>query len=1516
MCVQLVEYENNSPDSPYLTLQNIYSTMPGVEFCSAHYTRVIYHCTNPPVFEEIKIRLPNVLTTRHALRFAVYHVHVKPKQGNSSILGRITGNAMGSDGISLLVGEGFLNLISPSESFIANEERFLALSLTKDDAIDAMVDKTGQALAKGRRGESIAFPGIRFRTRLHSSLVSTCPYVQRFLNYTPKPLGLLPSSRMIPELANFEPECPPITEALVNECTMNLHSAAPAEVLQHFLLIMRHIMRVMCGGAGVQVNEFMNPFNHPPTRCTAFLSLLQCLGKVAPDVYKIRDKNSPPGAEDFLVAYVDYLFDEEVPSGLAPQCRSSSMMGKEKSASDAEAVDVEENMAAFIAFQIERILIESLLNSALLKAVDEVGRQVVMSKLLSLYAPTRTMALITSPFKANRHREINTFTDLTKGIELRVRSRRLSGAMLNLRKFLPMIGSINHETEIIVEEKKDEYDVLDGYASRMGLTGTQWWPFLYEVLVEQWISVLCVLQGKEPIIFADTSGAPICDMKYPFSLAALSNPNDSSKDTRVLLQDHSPFLFRLITKSLGLRIYREGKRTPVVLDNVFLKSLETLVELISEEAATRLSSGLTRSRRLNLALAQFLRRLFALVTPIQVSQLITAYFRREKSRRAEEIGLRLQVVEDLGSFDHFVSVNFPSHLDSALVNPRRPSTFTSKMKFNLRGVIDPPSHWLAHICIEEVMFAYRQQDTALTSIRVLRDLLVRHSYDARHQDLASRQRIAVMYIPLLFQILAESERLSLVPFDAPERRELLAILLYLLQDLPERQLREQWRQLTLKDASALAAVTQAAGVTVRRASNSVVPVHELPILRLLKLLHLVLDTFDYPYDRPDDPIPAKILVPGIAQSSRDITGTKTISGAADHLRNLDELMYRKKAVSVGITSANNERRWAKQVRNNRSTTNIGSSTISDPIFLRAAAKGISHESTLIVLKTLTTVLEEVPGLLLEEQKGDIAAFDDLMSLCVSLLLHGLVSRQSELVILALLEQTRLVLKRFGASVFTKAADDSLQDWLRRIFLLCSYPGAVMRHQACDVLLLLFQSSFYHGVSLTLLKVTSLAVFQDVLDAILDTYGSKIDSVEREDEFLSYLRSSIVHMRDSAPIDLLGDQSKDLHALHAHIFAFMDSLDKLLAGNACLRRHVNLPVGHDWSGANLLDGPFEHVNHIILKSRQDRVRANASRPVSSQFNVSTADSPKVGTPVPNSRKAVTVSQSVTIEQVDESGSDTSEATAILQVKFDVEAVMELFVEVSELFDPILLPRFRMRWLENLARLHDSKQNRGESAEVRWRIFNICEKVRFTWDQVWAPREPLQWTGDGPEAAKGSRNFLQLFYGTLASPGKWWSSQMQLREHMETCLSTASSKFASVSLFHLAERSYHSLLSIYRQEGKLADMNSVYQSIANMFKAHLSSSFAMGLFYRVYFMGKGKLTLLLCRIGPYLCIHIQVARLIFVVLSSCTETRRTCTSLTFRRSYIRTCRSWSTHPRESSLFSIRARLQLRSRRTQLS
>jgi hypothetical protein len=39
--------------------------------------------------------------------------------------------------------------------------------------------------------------------------------------------------------------------------------------------------------------------------------------------------------------------------------------------------------------------------------------------------------------------------------------------------------------------------------------------------------------------------------------------------------------------------------------------------------------------------------------------------------------------------------------------------------------------------------------------------------------------------------------------------------------------------------------------------------------------------------------------------------------------------------------------------------------------------------------------------------------------------------------------------------------------------------------------------------------------------------------------------------------------------------------------------------------------------------------------------------------------------------------------------DIDKIIDIFIETSELYDPLSLPRNRIKWLENVCRLHDSK-----------------------------------------------------------------------------------------------------------------------------------------------------------------------------------------------------------------------------------
>jgi hypothetical protein len=58
-------------DVPRRLLRNIYSNLPGELFSDHANTQVTYHERSPVLNEEIKIRLPIVLTSKHYLLFEV-----------------------------------------------------------------------------------------------------------------------------------------------------------------------------------------------------------------------------------------------------------------------------------------------------------------------------------------------------------------------------------------------------------------------------------------------------------------------------------------------------------------------------------------------------------------------------------------------------------------------------------------------------------------------------------------------------------------------------------------------------------------------------------------------------------------------------------------------------------------------------------------------------------------------------------------------------------------------------------------------------------------------------------------------------------------------------------------------------------------------------------------------------------------------------------------------------------------------------------------------------------------------------------------------------------------------------------------------------------------------------------------------------------------------------------------------------------------------------------------------------
>ena len=62
----------------------------------------------------------------------------------------------------------------------------------------------------------------------------------------------------------------------------------------------------------------------------------------------------------------------------------------------------------------------------------------------------------------------------------------------------------------------------------------QWWPWVYEVLVQQYYAVLCTVQGIDAEEREDADE----DESYPFTKENIPTSAEASKDTRSLALGH------------------------------------------------------------------------------------------------------------------------------------------------------------------------------------------------------------------------------------------------------------------------------------------------------------------------------------------------------------------------------------------------------------------------------------------------------------------------------------------------------------------------------------------------------------------------------------------------------------------------------------------------------------------------------------------------------------------------------------------------------------------------------------------------------------------------------------------------------------------------------------------------------------------------------------------------------------------------------------------------------------------
>ena len=131
-----------NPKAEYKVLRHMYNTLAGPIFTDALLSSVWYHENSPFAADELKVRLPDVLTDRHWLIFEVRHVHVKPKTGGGGLGGWFVAKET-SDIKAEIVGLGFLQLLPLGLTLLSDREH--AVIIRKPSEIPSAEDFIGDS---------------------------------------------------------------------------------------------------------------------------------------------------------------------------------------------------------------------------------------------------------------------------------------------------------------------------------------------------------------------------------------------------------------------------------------------------------------------------------------------------------------------------------------------------------------------------------------------------------------------------------------------------------------------------------------------------------------------------------------------------------------------------------------------------------------------------------------------------------------------------------------------------------------------------------------------------------------------------------------------------------------------------------------------------------------------------------------------------------------------------------------------------------------------------------------------------------------------------------------------------------------------------------------------------------------------------------------------------------------------------------------------------------------------------
>lgn len=411
------------------------------------------------------------------------------------------------------------------------------------------------------------------------------------------------------------------------------------------------------------------------------------------------------------------------------------------------------------------------------------------------------------------------------------------------------------------DRSDDVYNItLPDFADRMSAMRDdgkpkRWWPYVYEVVIYQWLALLIEQTKKGEKTGGAKQGSPSTSGLSPIVVKYLSHAAKAARGATIRC---APYLLEIIKQSLSWRvdsIFRrkenicnkdgkassEGHTTKLVkLDENVLAALEKLITMLTDASIDSRNFDSFEFRKISIdvndAVVRFLRDLFSVLEITSVHRLILVYFSRfvvkegkhwhDRDSKStglrcswETTKLRLNAVTLFVRFPEFMKVNIPL-MDSWKAWPDGSSVGSTRHFFKValdkitdlglsefsasegpvrKEPLEIPKlkpHWLAELCTDICLSAtgHAEQNIQYRASSLLFELFWRISQQGRAKGNISVG--ASVFVPFVPKVLGHMNYLSSLPAKCQLRKDIIPCALLVLQSAPVGLMRALWRKLS------------------------------------------------------------------------------------------------------------------------------------------------------------------------------------------------------------------------------------------------------------------------------------------------------------------------------------------------------------------------------------------------------------------------------------------------------------------------------------------------------------------------------------------------------------------------------------------------------------------------------------------------------------------------------------------------------------------------------------------------